>query len=102
MVEQFAFCFYLTLSSLRPLFVFGNLLNRTASSAGNVLFRQLIMENCIRYKECMSRGDCRDEMNAICQSIIDQVHAEGGRFIDKTYKGWMELSQKQRIEKVAR
>jgi len=42
-------------------------------------------------------------MNTVVSSIIEQIHAAGGRFLEQNWKKvWVELSEKERRIKVER
>ena len=60
------------------------------------------MEHCAQYKLCWKRKD-REGMDLVVQSIIDKIHSKGGRFMEQNWrKIWIELSDKDRKQKVDR
>jgi hypothetical protein len=52
--------------------------NGIAKLSGNIAFRKLVFAQRSRYAKCL-----RHKKSQMAQDIIDQVHAKGGRFLEK-------------------
>lgn len=66
---------------------------------GNRRFRDIVMRYRALYSNCARRSDKR----AICNRIVEAVHARGGRFLTRNSKkgGWTTLEQEKILVKVS-